>query len=667
VRQGLATAIPRVDQDASAPRNALTQAQIQLAFVEAPTPGAPATFLTLVGPGDIVGLDSNVICRIWPKSDDNDAEYLHLASIEFDQADLPWRYTPASANAASQLRPWLTLLVLKDNEGTLVAPTPAVQVANVQIGNPSNSLLPDLTQAWAWAHTQFVSQDGQTLSTDDMGRAIRGQPGKFVARIVSPRVLEPQTSYTAYLVPTFKRGALIGTGQTASDTDDALDPAWDLTALPASLILPVYYSWRFQTGNVGSFKQLARLIQPKALPPGLGRRTMDVSSPGLALPSPVTTAPRTMQVEGAIQSIDAFHAGSSTWTTGDRNAWVAAVRNFLNTPQFTLPNGRTVKVVAPPLYGRWYAAQDQLSSTGNPPWFFTLNSDPRPRVAGGLGTVVVQNNQQALMTAAWNQVGEIQRINARLKIAQLGREVTTRLFLRHVVTGSADTFWTLTGSLHAFAECGGHTMCTQFAATKTGSWLFDPAWRRVARPLSQSGRFQGRPLLAAGATSNIVARLNSGQNLSPEPDAPSGLFSPDAIFARLCFEGITSTDVTSLTALGPDVLLFWGLVIIYVARQLLVTQSGQCYWQALRMLRFGIYLIWIDVPVLTALECSRCDRERSERCHPLARPDRAARRGHAILRQHTICLTRGFGYRSHTILRITQCAWSSVATPRMAA
>ena len=70
--------------------------------------------LTLVGPGDIAGLDSNVVVRVWPTPDDNDAEFESLVLIELDQADLPWRYTPAAANASGQLRPWLSLLVFEE-------------------------------------------------------------------------------------------------------------------------------------------------------------------------------------------------------------------------------------------------------------------------------------------------------------------------------------------------------------------------------------------------------------------------------------------------------------------------------------------------------------------------------------------------------------------------
>ena len=39
--------------------------------------------LTLVGPGNIVGLDSRTIIRTFPRRDDNDAEHKYFAAIDF--------------------------------------------------------------------------------------------------------------------------------------------------------------------------------------------------------------------------------------------------------------------------------------------------------------------------------------------------------------------------------------------------------------------------------------------------------------------------------------------------------------------------------------------------------------------------------------------------------
>jgi hypothetical protein len=585
LRQGLAAGIGRPDGGGQS--GAETVVQVAVRFEN----GLSATAnLALVGPGDIVGLDSNVVVRVWPKPNDNDAEFESMALIEFDQADLPWRYTPSAPTATTppggQLRPWINLLVLKESEASIAPPTPSLKQTVVTVTNPA--ALPNLAEAWAWAHTQFI---GQNLAAEQLPNKIKGAHGQFASRIISPRLLEPSTSYIACLVPTFERGAVLArTGQLPDANVDALSPAW--TAGAAGVKLPVYFFWRFQTGTTGSFQQLAKLIQPKKLPDGVGRRSMDVGNPGLALPSPVIDAPRTLQVEGAIQSFEAFQAGPSRWDTPDRTRWVDGLKQFLNTPQVVV-DGVPVKVVAPPLYGQWYAAQRQLDAPTNPPWFFALNSDPRSRVGGGLGTVVVQNHQQALLASAWNQVGEINAVNSRLKVAQLGREVLRRLFERHVVTGTSDTVWTMTGRLHAFARCGGKALCVRFDESPVGHWIFDPAWRRVSRPLGALGRFQGKPLLPPGFTSDVIARLNAGQHPAPEPPTPFGLFTHDRIFERICFDGLTPVDLGKLIGIGPDLLLFWGLVIMYSARQLIVSQNGECFWHAIRMLRFGMTLIWI--------------------------------------------------------------------------
>jgi hypothetical protein len=588
LRQGLAASIDRLDGLPANPAIAQAVVDLQVQFNQTtPTAVTANPKLTLVGPGDIVGLDTRVIVRAWPKPDDNDAEFGSLALVEFDQADLPWRYTAAAANNG-QLRPWMTLLVLKDGEGQLAPPTSSVPATTVTV--TSADALPDLSNAWAFAHTQFA---GASLTQGQILSMIGGAPGQFVSRILCPRALEASTRYTACLVPTFQRGALIGTGQSLDNTVDALALAWSKPpSLP--LKLPVYYSWKFQTGTVGSFKQLALLIQPQPLPADVGRRVIDVSSPGLALPSPVTATPKTMLVEGALQSLQAFQAGPSPWSTSDQAQWVAAVKQFLDTPTVTV-NGTPTKVVAPPLYGQWYAAQGALTSPApagsNPPWFYTLDSDPRPRVGADLGAVVVQNNQDSLLASAWNQVGDLRTINGFLRVAQLGREVCSHVFQRHVASGTPDTFWTSTGRLQVFAQCNGQTMCQQFTASPVDAWVFDPAWRRLARPLGPVSRFQGWPLLPPGFTSNVISRLNSGQQAAPDPPLSANLFTPDLIFSGICFHLISSTDIASLTTLGPDLLLFWGLVIIYTARQLIVLESGACFWQALRMLQFGIDLI----------------------------------------------------------------------------
>jgi hypothetical protein len=63
------------------------------------------TTLALVGPADIVGFDARSISRRSPPVHTLDAEPNYFPAVEFDQADLPWRYTPAREDASGRLRP----------------------------------------------------------------------------------------------------------------------------------------------------------------------------------------------------------------------------------------------------------------------------------------------------------------------------------------------------------------------------------------------------------------------------------------------------------------------------------------------------------------------------------------------------------------------------------
>jgi hypothetical protein len=53
--------------------------------------------------------------------------------------------------------------------------------------------------------------------------------------------------------------------------------------------------------------------------------------------------------------------------------------------------------------------------------------------------------------------------------------------------------------------------------------------------------------------------------------------------------------IDDLEGVGPGVTLFWGLVILWVVRKLMVTQNGDCYWLALKALRYAITLIRISI------------------------------------------------------------------------
>jgi hypothetical protein len=589
VRRGLATAF--TNEDGTDAGSSETTIQFDITpggVVAADIPPVARATLSLVGPGDIVGLDSSVVVRVSPKANDFDAEYIPYALIEFDQADLPWRYTPAKeagdvASQTDQLRPWFSLVVLPATEANIQAPTAAQKLPLLTVSEAS---LPDPSEAWAFAHTQF---SGTNLSEQAVKDQITGKPGRFVARLMSPRLLQPKTEYVACLVPTFQRGALIGAGTPPADTD-ALTASWSTGS--GNVILPVYYSWRFATGSVGSFEQVARLIKSAVLPETLGRRDMDVSAPGLGLP-PASAG--SLPAEGALQSVASFEAGRPVWPATEQAVFLPQLADLLNAPAAADPTV-TDPLVVPPLYGQWYAADDTLNKPvnapqqpgTNPAWFYELNSDPRERVAAALGTTVIQREQQALLASGWDQVAEIRTVNDKLRVLQLGRGLLVRLFERHFAGNDLQRAYHLTLRIQSRISCGSSTVCNNLAQSPVVPGFLSSQWTRFARPRGPIGRVQGRPALTNFA-SDLLSRLNKCQKPAPEPPPPVTHDPGDNP------GGLSCDQIDALSGLGSDVLLRWALVILWVSRKLLVSQAGDCWWIGVKALRFAVWLIHVVI------------------------------------------------------------------------
>src|SRR5262245_49960305 len=91
LRRGMATAIKR--QDGGGPTGARAEIDVAVSLNDGSL--SASTTLSLFGPGEITGLDPHTVIRTWPRPDVYDAASNYFPLIEFDQADLPWRYTPA--------------------------------------------------------------------------------------------------------------------------------------------------------------------------------------------------------------------------------------------------------------------------------------------------------------------------------------------------------------------------------------------------------------------------------------------------------------------------------------------------------------------------------------------------------------------------------------------
>jgi hypothetical protein len=546
----LSPATPGQGEVSPAGRAAIT---VALTFQGAGPAATPPEGLALVGPGEVAGLDPAAVTRTWPKADTPDAERNRLPLIEFSQPDLPWRYTPTAPDASGRLRPWLCLIVLEDpgeiHEFTPVNPSRPGQRLDTVTITPEVSL-PKLTQSWAWAHVEVAGIQHPTA--DELLKLLQTEPHRLTARLLCPRHLHPDHAYVAMLVPAFQRGVKAGLGQPLTDNGteiNASEPAWTDGPRSDKLTLPIYYSWRFRAGSTGDFgvlaqQQLQRLGQ---LPVGFGTRPLSTpEQAGLPAPSPPSTP---LALGGALMAPLPPSPGSdaSDWgLTEHAKQWISALGLVLARPDQLLAGTAPKVEVTLPYYGRWYTAIKPLTLKPPPPkptpwpWFQELNADPRLRVAAALGTQIVQTQQQQLMQRAWEQIGDIQRINQELASAQAAREAAASLHQRHLPAHDPEALLAVTAPVHGRIpgqpEGTSPTIWAVLRHSAIDPGVLDAQWRLIARPLGPLGR--RHPANAATAASGMLLdRMNRGQlTVAAPPPIPARL-------SRFAHAGLTPTTL----------------------------------------------------------------------------------------------------------------------------
>lgn len=552
LRRGAATEIARFDGAAS-PAQARVAFDVGVSF-QGPLTVKPVS-LALYGPGDVIGFDMRAVLRTWPAPNVFEAESNYFPLIEFDQPDLPWRYTASSAERTKdRLRPWLCLIALTDDEFEIEdAGGQNRRLTVVKVKKPAS--LPNLDEAWAWAHAQIIGAPG--ASAGEVQRVVNLSPRQAIARIICPRRLDPKTPYTCFLVPVFERGRLAGLNQPQDKDLDVMQTAWnsDPSKRPTPVTLPVYYHWRFQTGGEGDFESLVRKLTPRTLPSTVGKRDMLVDKPGAGLPSPVDSVEKkVMALEGSLQPTD---AKSTEWKEADRNNWILKLKALLNLSHDRLKDTAGEKTITPPLYARWHAARETIegTSTAQPKWFERLNIDPRQRVSAGLGTLVVQDQRESLLASAWQQVERIRSINEELRLAQLAREAAKSVKERNLDKTNTDSLLTVTAPVHSMIAFKGATISAHLEASPISKGVLDPSWRRVARRLGPLGVRQGRD--TGTPRTDLLERLNEGRlKIAPGPPPSPSLPVPTDITrpgdGRLDEDKIRSGRQSDVIPYEPD-------------------------------------------------------------------------------------------------------------------
>ncbi|SFG82647.1 hypothetical protein SAMN05660649_02824 [Desulfotomaculum arcticum] len=409
--------------------------------------------VVLKGPGEVLGFNPQMIARTEPFAGENQFLPNYFPFVEFTDPDFPWRYslddsiadnsTGTGRNSRVKIRPWIALIVLKRGAGEFEEPKDGE--ITLPVIKAKLSALPDLEQAWAWAHVQ-LSGDIEAGENDFM--AYENKVGEFIdqypeltcSRVMCPRRLDECTLYSAFIVPVFKMGCEAALGNSISNIDA---PAWNKTTAGADEVveLPYYYRWDFQTAEKGDFEALIDALEIGAVPPGTGTNPADGRDPGFLMDehgNKVTFVNGLFYTEGALVPPD-YDAHRLTYPNVEFADKVIAVMNE-TLHDYTVIDADAAKdpLVSLPVYGRYYQGVRQLVKPGDDgtwnscrDWLSELNLDRSYRVAASTGTSVVKENQEEFVRECWETTGEIGEANEVLRFCSAATHIAESLKTRH--------------------------------------------------------------------------------------------------------------------------------------------------------------------------------------------------------------------------------------------
>lgn len=573
LRQGIANKVVAPD-DAAARRGVVT---VELAVsgegLTDPDDVTVKKQVSIYGPGDIVGIDSQAIIKTEPHNWITNFEPNFLPYIDFYDEDFPWRYTP-SAPAGARLTPWLTLLVLTEeefNEGGNILGKP-LKYIDINESVDMASVFPPPDDLWAWAHVH-VNRDilgagdsplssNESVFINKFKNVLNENPDLAYSRILSPRKLGGNTAYHAFLIPTFESGRLAGLEENPDDETgfDANTISWtEYSGRKQSRSFPFYHRWYFRTTTVGDFEYLVRLLKPKVADSRVGRRDIDVQAPGSNV-APINDAhlQGVLRLGGALQvptaclSTEEFNEYRSydRWYWPYPREFQKNLASFINLAEDykhkTTVDANTDAgipeddenpadpdpLITPPLYARWHSLTTRVlykengaAVENNQNWVHELNLDPRWRSVANFGTNVIQKNQEEYMDAAWEQIGDVLEANRRLRWSKFAGFVSKIWYRKNFVPVSGQAlehYLTLTAPLQNRIISDGKTVAFNVQSSMVPRALMSAPLRRMLRP---RGRLAKRlPFDSERRLDNLVTRVNDGEvNPAPPRDAGSDL------------------------------------------------------------------------------------------------------------------------------------------------
>lgn len=531
----------------------------------------------LLGPGDIIGINPLMVVRTEPANPGLNPtlefEPNYLAFIEFYEEDFLWRYTPAKPSG-EKLSPWLVLLVLKSASGSdpgefeLVPrsePLPLLKVIE-------QAALPPLSRNWALGHVRI--NEGHSSPTDFEAfllslRTDAPNADKIISCLFSARRLDPDTAYSAFLVPAFETGRRAGLGQDTAGVD-AQQPAWSATSVSAEL--PIYYEWSFRTGKNEDFESLVKRLEPRPVDSRVGIRDIDGATPGFGVAIgadigaiPPTGAPQTtIGLEGALRAPTTVSRPAAIDPAKPFFAALAGVLN-LGDDRRQASLGTADPVVTPPIYGGHHAMRErvEMDAAG---WLTELNRDPRLRVSSGFGTRVVQTNQEDYVARAWAQVKAVLAANRQFILSRAALESLRGFQQSFVAKLPAASVLAFAQSVTRKVMGSPVTIRRLIVDSRVTAAPLDAAARRLIAPR----RRIGRRLAAADpefAQHRLIEDINSGRVTAAPPKEIAGNLVDDADLT----ERMTKSVPAWLRFLDRHL---WPIVLVLLALALVALIAG---------------------------------------------------------------------------------------------
>ncbi|HFA51554.1 MAG TPA: hypothetical protein ENJ95_21270 [Bacteroidetes bacterium] len=501
--------------------------------------------MSLIGPGDVIGINKSMVVRTEPRHNISDFEPNYLAFIEFYDEDFPWRYTPAPPSANHRLQPWLALMVLKKSEFQRVN-APGRPLAGIKLNAPAEPIMPLQNQTWAFAHVHINQRinandlNDHSFSESDrnsLDNLLKNNPDKGISRLVSPRRLEPKTGYIAFLVPAFEVGRKAGLGIDVAPDEPGLASSW----ADGQLEFPVYFEWSFSTSQLGDFETLVRRLQPKTMDPRVGIRYMDVQEPGFGVngiktqfSDQISPSQEVIHPEGVVGLEGALKAPGTREVPPD---YLNEAGRFDKKVAAVINDGIEEAdmggdpVIVPPLYGQWHALAKKLGvEAGDSGWVNDLNKDPRFRAISGIGTKVVQDNQEPLMRKAWQQVGDVLAVNSLIRHTQASMWVTQMMFDKNLKTMMPARTLQVTFPVHNRVKGSPVTIKFLTRNSRLPQAVLSGNFRKILRPRSLTAKRFIPEENKNGAVADIIQDLNDGKlSAAPPLDLPKETPSLDIL------------------------------------------------------------------------------------------------------------------------------------------